>query len=171
VRLEPKEPKLLRIDAFVATPRDSLLKRLLRQQTTTEWVSVPQNHAYSAEDLDTKTFARYGVGKLAKSELRDIRRNSESKWKEFWSHSAVEFNDRELERIWYENQYFLACCLRPNKVAPGLFANWSAGDIGTSWHGDYHADYNCEQVYWGYFPATMSNSTYPSWNSVRTSFP
>ena len=56
-----------------------------------------------------------------------------------------------LERIWYENQYFLACCLRPNKVAPGLFANWSAGDIGTSWHGDYHADYNCEQVYWGVF--------------------
>jgi alpha-L-fucosidase 2 len=36
-------------------------------------------------------------------------------------------------------------------VAPGLFANWSAGEIGTSWHGDYHADYNCQQVYWGVF--------------------
>jgi alpha-L-fucosidase 2 len=83
--------------------------------------------------------------------LRDIQNNSELKWKEFWSHSAVEFTDRELERIWYESQYFLACCLRPNKVAPGLFANWSAGDIGPSWHGDYHADYNCEQVYWGIF--------------------
>jgi len=155
VRLEPQEPQRLRMDALVATPRDSLLKRLFEQQNTTrggpDVVSIPQNHVYSREDLDTKTFARHRVGELAKSELRDIRHNSESKWNEFWSHSAVEFNDHELERIWYENQYFLACCLRPNKVAPGLFANWSSGDIGTSWHGDYHADYNCEQVYWGVF--------------------
>jgi hypothetical protein len=155
VRLKPQARQLLRIDAVVATPRDSLLKRLLQQETTIrsapDLVSIPQNHVYSAEDLDTKTVARRGVAELAKSALRDLRHNSESKWKEFWSHSAVEFADRELERIWYENQYFLACCLRPNKVAPGLFANWSAGDIGTSWHGDYHADYNCEQVYWGVF--------------------
>jgi alpha-L-fucosidase 2 len=155
VRLKPQTQQLLRLYAVVATPRDSVLKRLLQQQVTTragpDWVSIPQNHVYSAEDLDTKTFARHGVAELAKSELRDIRHNSESKWKEFWSHSAVEFADRELERIWYENQYFLACCLRPSKVAPGLFANWSAGDIGTSWHGDYHADYNCQQVYWGVF--------------------
>jgi alpha-L-fucosidase 2 len=95
--------------------------------------------------------ARDRVAELSKSELPNIRRNSELNWNEFWSHSAVEFDDRDLERIWYENQYFLACCLRPNKVAPGLFANWSAGDIGTSWHGDYHADYNCEQLYWGVF--------------------
>src|SRR5882724_2207117 len=150
VHLKPEARQPLRIDAVVATPRDSLLKRLLQQQTTArggpDWVSIPQNRVYSAQDLATKTVARHGVAELAKLELRDIRQNSELKWREFWSHSAVEFADRELERIWYENQYFLACCLRPNKVAPGLFANWSAGDIGTSWHGDYHADYNCEQV-------------------------
>jgi hypothetical protein len=156
VHLEPAAPQVLRIDAFVATPRDSLLRRWLQQQPRTtptghDWISVPQNYAFSAEDLDTKTVAHRRVAELAQSELRNIRRNSELNWNEFWSHSAVEFNDRELERIWYENQYFLACCLRPNRVAPGLFANWSAGEIGTSWHGDYHADYNCEQVYWGVF--------------------
>jgi len=155
VHLKPETRQLLRIDAFVATPRDSLLRRLFQQHATTrrgqDWISIPQNHAYSAEDLDTKTFARHRVAELAKSGPRTIQHNSESKWNEFWSHSAVEFNDWELERIWYENQYFLACCLRPTKVAPGLFANWSAGDTGTSWHGDYHADYNCEQVYWGVF--------------------
>ena len=155
VRLKPESRQLLRIDALVATPRDSLLRHTVQQQTTTpggqDWISIPQNHVYSAEDLDTKTFARLRVAELTKSESRYIRRNSELKWNEFWSRSAVEFSDRELERIWYENQYFLACCLRPNKVAPGLFANWSSGDIGTSWHGDYHADYNCEQVYWGVF--------------------
>jgi alpha-L-fucosidase 2 len=60
-------------------------------------------------------------------------------------------DDQELEGIWYRNQYFLGCCLRKGKVAPGLFANWSAGDIGTEWHGDYHLDYNCQQVFWGVF--------------------
>ena len=154
VHLKPASQQVLRIDAFVATPRDSLLRRLVQQQATTrghDRISIPQNHSYSAEDLDTKSVTRHRIAELAESELRNMRRNSEFKWHEFWSHSAVELNDRELERIWYENQYFLACCLRPNKVAPGLFANWSAGDIGTSWHGDYHADYNCEQVYWGVF--------------------
>ena len=155
MHLKPETRQLLRIDALVATPRDAVLRRSVQQQTATggsqDWISIPQNHVYSAEDLDTKSVARLHVTELAKSESRNIQHNSELKWNEFWSRSAVEFNDRELERIWYENQYFLACCLRPNKVAPGLFANWSAGDIGTSWHGDYHADYNCEQVYWGVF--------------------
>ena len=75
----------------------------------------------------------------------------ESRWRAFWSRSAVQFADKELERIWYHNQYFLACCLRPGKTAPGLFANWSTGDLGTAWHGDYHMDYNCQQVFWGTF--------------------
>src|ERR1700722_16695315 len=155
VQLKPGTRQLLRIDALVATPRDVLLRRLIQQQTTTrggqDWISIPQNHVYSAKDLDTKTFARLEVAELATLDPLSVRHNSELKWNEFWSHSAVEFSDHELERIWYENQYFLACCLRPNKVAPGLFANWSAGEIGTSWHGDYHADYNCQQVYWGVF--------------------
>jgi alpha-L-fucosidase 2 len=156
VHLKPATQQVLRIDAFVATPRDSILRRRLQQQAKTtpsghDWISIPQNHAFSTKDLNTKTVARDRVAELSKSELPNIRRNSELNWNEFWSHSAVEFDDRDLERIWYENQYFLACCLRPNKVAPGLFANWSAGDIGTSWHGDYHADYNCEQLYWGVF--------------------
>jgi|HubBroStandDraft_1064217.scaffolds.fasta_scaffold01034_2 alpha-L-fucosidase 2 len=156
LRIKPDALQLLRIDAFVATPRDSLLKRRLQQQAGTnpndkDSISIPQDHAFSQEDLNTKAIARQRVAELAESDLRIIRRNSELSWNKFWSRSAVEFNDRELERFWYENQYFLACCLRPNKVAPGLFANWSTGDIGTSWHGDYHADYNCEQVYWGVF--------------------
>jgi hypothetical protein len=156
LHLKPTAQQVLRIDAFVATPRDSVLRQRIQQQAKTapdghNWISIPQDHAFSAEDLDTKTAARRRVTELAELELLDIRRNSELSWKKFWSHSAVEFSDQELERIWYENQYFLASCLRPDKVAPGLFANWSAGDIGTSWHGDYHADYNCEQVYWGVF--------------------
>ena len=165
VRLKPQASQLLRIDAFVATPRDSLLRRLTQEKAATRggqnWISIPQNHVFSKEDLDTRNFVREHVAELAKSEPRSIQLSSQLNWKEFWSRSAVEFNDRELERIWYENQYFLACCLRPNKVAPGLFANWSAGDIGTSWHGDYHADYNCEQLYWGVFSSNHVEQHFP----------
>jgi hypothetical protein len=72
-------------------------------------------------------------------------------WESFWSRSAVELADTELERYWYHNQYFLACCLREGKVAPGLFGNWTSGRIGTAWHGDYHMNYNTQQVFWGVF--------------------
>ena len=61
------------------------------------------------------------------------------------------FEDKELERWWYHNQYWLACCLREGKVAPGLFGNWTSGKIGTAWHGDYHMNYNTQQVFWGVF--------------------
>src|SRR4029077_18713478 len=46
VHLKPEARQPLRIDALVATPRDSVLKRLLQQQATPrggpEWVSIPQ---------------------------------------------------------------------------------------------------------------------------------
>ena len=83
--------------------------------------------------------------------ISQIQTDSEGTWKAFWSKSAIALQDKELERIWYHNQYFLACCLKPGKVAPGLFGNWMSGKIGTAWHGDYHMNYNTQQVYWGVF--------------------
>ena len=80
-----------------------------------------------------------------------LRNNSAARWAEFWSQSAVELANPKLEEIWYQNQYFLACCLKPGTVAPGLFGNWTSGHIGTAWHGDYHMNYNTQQVWWGVF--------------------
>jgi hypothetical protein len=79
----------------------------------------------------------------------------------FWSRSAVELEDRELERLWYHNQYWLACCLREGKVAPGLFGNWTSGRIGTAWHGDYHMNYNTQQVFWGVFSSNRVEQHLP----------
>lgn len=155
VFLAGKGEQPLRLDIKVATPRDILLDRLERQAAASgnrnPWVIIAQDHAYSREDLDTRSYARKETKRLAATELSRIRQGSEEKWREFWSRSAVEFDDKELERIWYHNQYFLACCLGERKVAPGLFGNWSTGRIGTAWHSDYHMDYNCQQVFWGVF--------------------
>jgi alpha-L-fucosidase 2 len=145
----------LRLDIQVATPRDLWLKDILDKAAASNdrnpWISLAQNHVYGPGHLDTGSYARQLVTLHAGIEAGRLQQTSEAGWREFWSRSAVELDDQELEGIWYRNQYFLGCCLRKGKVAPGLFANWSAGDIGTEWHGDYHLDYNCQQVFWGVF--------------------
>jgi alpha-L-fucosidase 2 len=103
------------------------------------------------DDPDNVNRAPAEARRLATIPVAELQRSSAAWWRTFWSRSAVEFADRELERIWYHNQYWLACCLREGKVAPGLFGNWTSGRIGTAWHGDYHMNYNTQQVYWGVF--------------------
>jgi hypothetical protein len=93
--------------------------------------------------------------------VAQIRAASEERWRRFWSKSAVEFADRELGRIWYHNQYFLACCLREGKTAPGAFGNWTSTNIGTAWHADIHLDYNNAQVYWGVFSSNHAEQHLP----------
>jgi len=155
----------LRLNVKVATPRDILLERLQSEAMASggrdSWIIVPQDHAYSRQDLDTQSHVRDQVERLAATDLDHIRRDSESNWRKFWSRSAIELDDKELERIWYQNQYFLACCLREHKVAPGLFGNWSTGRIGTAWHSDYHMNYNTQQVFWGVFSSNRVEQHLP----------
>jgi alpha-L-fucosidase 2 len=145
----------VRLDIKVATPRDLYLERLESDAVASgdhnPQILIPQNHAYSKENLDTQTHARKEVGRLSTVGFDQIRKQSEAQWRAHWAHSAVHFKDTQLEKLWYHNQYFLACCLREHKVAPGLFGNWSSSNVGTDWHGDYHMDYNCQQVWWGVF--------------------
>ena len=150
-----KASRALRLHVAIATPRDILLNRLEAQTSVSEepatWITIPQTHVYTADELDTATFASRIVAGAAGISFEDLQHRSETRWRAYWSASAVNILDQELERTWYHNQYFLACCLRKHKTAPGLFANWSYGDIGSAWHSDYHLDYNCQQVYWGVF--------------------
>jgi hypothetical protein len=126
--------QLLRIDLGLFTPRDH---------------PEPANRA-AAESR-----------RLSSMDAREIKRVSDEYWKDYWSRSAVEFEDKELERIWVHNQYWLGCCLRQGKIAPGLFGNWTSGNIGTAWHGDYHMNYNTQQVFWGVFSSNHADQHYP----------
>ena len=113
------------------------------------------------DDPDNVNRAPAEARRLAAMPVSELQRSSSLWWRSFWSRSAVEFADRELERIWYHNQYWLACCLREGKVAPGLFGNWTSGRIGTAWHGDYHMNYNTQQVYWGVFSSNRVEQHLP----------
>ena len=162
----------VRIDLAVATPRDLLLKRLEATHSQdagpADWITIPQTQVYDEADLATPAFTDRSVAEASGVSLAELRQKSEMRWREFWSASAVRFEDDDLERIWYHNQYFLACCLRQHKTAPGLFANWSSGDIGTAWHGDYHPDYNCQQVYLGVFSSNHVQMHHPYVELWRT---
>lgn len=69
-------------------------------------------------------------------------------WDSYWAASGINLADKELEKIWYRNMYFFNCAIKPGVTCPGIFANWSYGNIGTAWHGDYHLNYNTQQPFW-----------------------
>lgn len=134
VTLRPDRFQPFRLDLLLSTHRDG-----------------PDNVARTSQE----------VPRLSQIPVADLQRKSETHWKEFWSRSAVEFEDKELERIWYHNQYFLACCLREGKLCPGLYGNWFSDKIGTAWHDDYHMDYNAQQVFWGVFSSNHADQHFP----------
>jgi alpha-L-fucosidase 2 len=110
---------------------------------------------------DNMAFAENEARRLAQIPVNILQQETQKDWENFWARSAVEFEDEELETIWYYNQYLLACCLREGKVAPGLFGNWTSGKIGTAWHGDYHMNYNTQQVFWGVFSSNHVEQNLP----------
>ena len=171
----PKSNHALRLDICVATPRDTLLWRLEIEPSTREnaasWITIPQTHVYSSDELDTIAYTSRSVADASKVSLDARKQSSEVYWRKFWSASSVSFQDETLERTWYHNQYFLACCLRQHKTAPGLFANWSYGDIGSAWHSDYHLDYNCQQVYWGIFSSNHVDMHQPYLELIENLLP
>ena len=120
---------------------------------------------------DNVTHARREAERLAAEPVERLRDQSAARWAEFWAKSAVEFANSELEQIWYHNQYFLACCLKPGTVAPGLFGNWTSGHIGTAWHGDYHMNYNTQQVWWGVFSSNHIEQHEPYTRLVESLLP
>jgi alpha-L-fucosidase 2 len=126
---------------------------------------TPRDHAGSV------SFARSEARRLAQVPAGRLQQESEKPWREFWSRSAVELEDKDLERLWYHNQYWLACCLREGKLAPGLFGNWTSGQIGTAWHGDYHMNYNTQQVFWGVFSSNHVEQHLPYVELVENLLP
>lgn len=124
-----------------------------------------------SDHADDTNRVRDDVTRLSGLPASTIQAQSDSRWQEFWSRSAVEFADRDLEKIWYHNQYFLACCLRQGKVAPGQAGNWITRHVGTAWHGDYHFDYNVEQVYWGVFSSNHADQHFPYIDLIEHLYP
>lgn len=111
-----------------------------------EFVAVAQLREGSV--CDTMFMNKKAPDKPTIESMKAVRAKSCNVWDEYWSKSAVSLDDKELEAIWYRNLYFFNCALKQGASCPGLFANWSYGNIGTAWHGDYHLNYNTQQPFW-----------------------
>ena len=101
----------------------------------------------------------------------EIKNNTALVWEEYWKKSGIRINDEELERIWYVNTYFLRCVLNSKSRCPGLFGNWNYANIGTAWHGDYHMNYNTQQVFWGLMSANRQELHLPYLGMVEDFMP
>lgn len=91
-------------------------------------------------------------------------------WHSFWEKSFIILSDDLMENMWYLNQYFLACCSRQGKVAPGLYGNWITNDY-SCWHGDYHLDYNFQQQYYGVYSSNHIELAWPYYETIIDNLP
>jgi len=144
---------------------------LLRPQAPPRPLRLDVTVLTSRDAADPAAQAGREAARFTATPIAELRRESSRHWAKFWSASAVELGDKELERMWYQNQYFLACCLKEGKIAPGLFGNWSSGKIGTAWHGDYHMNYNTQQVWWGVFSSNHVEQHEPYTRLVEALMP
>ena len=92
-------------------------------------------------------------------------------WAEYWQRSGVALDDEFLEHLWYVNTYFIRCALNGHSRCPGLFGNWMCGSVGTAWHGDYHMNYNTQQVFWGLMGANRQELHLPYLRMVEDLLP
>lgn len=98
-------------------------------------------------------------------------KSNEEIWKQYWNKSGVKLSDQFLERMWYQNLYFLNCAAKDGATTPGLFANWSYNNIGTAWHGDYHMNYNTQQPFWVTFSSNHLDKNLPYVNLIEKLMP
>jgi hypothetical protein len=102
---------------------------------------------------------------------RDAAQKARAAWRDYWRRSGIALDDRYLERVWYRNLYFFNTVARPGSMAPGLYGNWSLGDIGTMWHGEYVLDYNTQQAFWAAFSSNHVENNLPYVDMVHMLMP
>ena len=90
--------------------------------------------------------------------LKDLKKEHQQWWNNFWNESSVAIGDEELERDYYMSQYLLACSSRGDKFAPGIWGTFVTRDEA-AWGGDYHLNYNYQAPYWAAFSSNHIDLT------------
>ena len=122
------------------------------------WGVLELRHAYGD---DAETAVAPGAEPAGAARHDRARTASLANWSAYWGRSRIALSDRYLEDVWYRNTYFLHCAVRERSAAPGLFGNWLYRGVGAAWHGDYHMNYNAQQVYWGVFSSNRVEQHLP----------
>ncbi len=73
---------------------------------------------------------------------------------EFWSRSKMETADKGIEQCWYNTLHIRRSAYRGDVPCPGLALPSTVQDYSL-WHGDYHMNFNFQQVFWGDYQANQ----------------
>ena len=120
------------------------------------WITVT---AYTNHDTPQwKDRALSEARKLTPALLKDLKKEHQQWWNNFWNESSVAIGDEELERYYYMSQYLLACSSRGDKFAPGIWGTFVTRDEA-AWGGDYHLNYNYQAPYWAAFSSNHIDLT------------
>jgi len=92
-------------------------------------------------------------------------------WHGFWEKSFISIPDGRLEDLWYIELYKLASCSRPGKLPVTLQGVWTVDGGLPPWSGDYHADMNVEESYWGIYPSNHLELGYPLYEMYWRTLP
>ena len=144
----------LRLDAARFGPVDAIG---LGEKTKDAWIHAYPAKGNGAGEISLAvTTSRDGslVAPNAKSHA-EYRRLTVDAAKADWAQRSFTMpKDGFLERLWYATCHARRCILKGGTVPPGLFFPSTVNDFSL-WHGDYHANYNMEAIYWGCFTANQ----------------
>ena len=130
--------------------------RILLQPGEKRWIT---GTAYTNHDTPQwKDRALSEAGKLTPTLLKELKKEHQQWWNNFWNESSVAIGDEELERYYYMSQYLLACSSRGDKFAPGIWGTFVTRDEA-AWGGDYHLNYNYQAPYWAAFSSNHIDLT------------
>ena len=98
-------------------------------------------------------------------DLRDLRRDHEAWWEDFWSKSFIEIPDKKLEQRYYLSHYCMAGCSRLRHFPPGLYG-WTLSEKIPRWSGAYFNNYNLYAPFYGLYAANHIEQAIPCTDAV-----
>jgi len=82
-----------------------------------------------------------------------LLRGHATSWRRFWAGSEVALPEVDLEFLWRDGLYLLACSSWPGGRPPGLQGVWAMDGILPPWRGDCHCDRNVQETFWPAAPS------------------
>ncbi len=121
-------------------------------------------------------FARAGreergdSGRACLRRLKQIRKEHEAWWKEYWEKSYVSIPDPDIERQYYVSLYGIGSCSRDPDFPPPLFGTWITQEPPW-WMADYHLNYNHMAPYYALYSANRIEQADPYYGPLLEAIP
>ena len=102
--------------------------------------------------------------------MKQIRKEHEAWWKEYWEKSYVSIPDPDIERQYYVSLYGIGSCSRDPDFPPPLFGTWITQEP-PYWMADYHLNYNHQAAYYALYSANRIEQADPCYGPYLAAIP